>query len=191
MSHTKAQSTQKEYQQHIDNKDVELNERELLLKSHVEALQKLRKQKAVTETELKEKARKEAELKREIDELNRQLQAKKKTQARLASVTRPTPQPVYSGGSGCEWLKGRLAANGVSQSDIPAAISIASKESGCNPSAVNPSSGACNVFQEYTCGKWGGRYNVDAHIRGASAYARDVYGGWWGAYNAWQTQRWW
>lgn len=128
---------------------------------------------------------------KKIDDLIRQLQAKRKGNIAYAS-----PEPVrraetVSGGSGCEWLKGRLAANGVSASDMPAAINIARVESGCNSAAVNPSSGACNVFQELACGKWGGRSDVDAHIRGAIGYANARYGGWWGAWKSWQTKHWW
>lgn len=104
---------------------------------------------------------------------------------------KPAPQPAASYGSGCDWLAGQLAANGISQGDIPAAINIASRESGCNPRAVNRSSGACNVFQELPCGKWGGTGNLSAHIRGADSYAKNRYGGWWGAYRAWQAKHWW
>lgn len=105
----------------------------------------------------------------------------------------PAPAPVTSGGAitNCTQLRARLAAVGVSSADIPAAINIATRESGCRSNAVNPSSGACNVFQEYTCGKWGGTGNVDAHIRGADSYAKSVYGGWWGAWSAWQSKHWW
>jgi len=104
----------------------------------------------------------------------------------------PVPAPVAaSSGSGCDWLRGRLAANGIAAGDIDYAISIASRESGCNPAAVNPTSGACNVFQEYTCGKWGGRSNVDAHIQGANSYAKARYGGWAGAYSFWNANKWW
>lgn len=103
-------------------------------------------------------------------------------------VAQAAPAPT---GSGCEWLSGRLAANGLSASEISYALPIASRESGCNPQAVNRTSGACNVFQEYTCGKWGGRSNVDAHIRGADGYAKARYGSWAGAYSFWQANKWW
>lgn len=103
-------------------------------------------------------------------------------------VAQAAPAPT---GSGCTWLSERLAANGLNASEISNALSIASRESGCNPQAVNRTSGACNVFQEYTCGKWGGLSNVDAHIRGADGYAKARYGSWAGAYSFWQANKWW
>ena len=108
----------------------------------------------------------------------------KTTQAAIAPV---------AGGflSGCDNLRTALARNGLNSSEISAAIQIATRESGCRQGAVNPTSGACNVFQEYTCGKWGGRSNLDAHIRGADAYAKNRYGGWQGALAAWRVQHWW
>lgn len=106
-------------------------------------------------------------------------------------VVKGTKVAVYTGGSGCDWLRGKLASMGLSSTDIPLAVSIASKESGCNPNAVNRTSGACNVFQEYRCGKWGGLSDVDAHLRGADNYAKSRYGSWQGAYNFWQANRWW
>lgn len=107
--------------------------------------------------------------------------------ARTPAYTRPTVQM----GSGCDWLAGKLAAHGLSAGEISAAINIASHESGCRQSAANPGSGACNVFQELPCGKWGGSANIDAHIAGADNYAKARYGGWAGAWQAWQAKRWW
>ncbi len=129
-----------------------------------------------------EKAAQEAEQARQA-----QLAAERAEAARTA----PKQAPATSYGSGCEWLAGQLRIHGVSEGDIPAAIGIATRESGCRQSAVNPESGACNVFQELPCGKWGGSGDLAGHIRGASAYAANRYGGWWGAYNAWQAKHWW
>lgn len=115
-------------------------------------------------------------------------------QAQLAAERAKAAQrapAVVSGGSGCDWLAGQLRAHGIAEGDIPAAIGIATRESGCRQSAVNPESGACNVFQELPCGKWGGSGNLAGHIRGADAYAKNRYGGWWGAYNEWQVKHWW
>lgn len=111
-------------------------------------------------------------------------------QARAAQqVQRQAPSVSY--GSGCDWLTGQLRAHGIAEGDIPAAIAIAQKESGCRQSAVNPDGGACNVFQELPCGKWGGSGDLAGHIRGADNYAKARYGGWWNAYNEWQVKRWW
>lgn len=110
------------------------------------------------------------------------------SRAQAAPAAVAAPRAI---GSGCDWLRGRLAANGLSEGEISSALAIAARESGCNPQAVNRTSGACNVFQEYTCGKWGGLSDVDAHIRGADGYAKARYGGWAGAYSFWQANKWW
>lgn len=134
-----------------------------------------------------------AKYQQETQELQKQVKAKQEAQrvaankATTAVANAITPKVSAQGfGGGCEWLAGRLAANGVSQDDIPAAINIATKESGCRQEAVNPSSGACNVFQEYPCGKWGGTANIDAHIQGAIGHANG-YGGWWASWSHWQS----
>lgn len=155
------------------------------------------------ETKTKELREKEAEIERlqqrEV-ELQRQITQRrllKEQQARVAAaqsqktVRSPQKAPQANHGAGCEWLKGQLLANGVAQNDIAPAIAIASKESSCRQAAVNKSSGACNVFQEYNCGKWGGRNNLAAHIRGADSYAKNRYGGWHKAYQKWLVQKWW
>lgn len=183
------------------------NRQKLQLQSQVEATQKdveikgaelkeILEEKARVEQQRIETEQKLHETNRQVEELKKQVQAKREGQARLVSATvapspRLTAAPKAATGSGCEWLKGKLASMGVSASDIPAAISIASRESGCRPTARNASSGACNVFQELPCGKWGGLSNTDAHIRGAINYANNRYGGWWGAYNAWNVKHWW
>ena len=126
----------------------------------------------------------------------------------VAPIPEPKPQPVAqsaqstapqqaytapSGGflSGCGALQQKMAEMGYSPAEINAAINIATHESGCRQIAQNPTSGACNVFQEYPCGKWGGQNNLEAHIRGAGNYANAVYGGWVGAWATWQSQHWW
>ena len=186
-----------EKEKHLETTTKLLDKRREQLTDLQNTLKLVQSQKADTEEQLKTKAAAEQELQKQIDDLNAQLQAKierqKAAKIQLASYVTPVAQaaPAYTGGSGCDWLRGQLAASGVSLSDIDAAMYIAGKESGCSPSAVNRSSGACNVFQEYPCGKWGGSTNVVAHIQGASAYAANRYGGWWGAYNFWVANHWW
>jgi len=108
--------------------------------------------------------------------------------------TAPKPAPtkvVSSAPAGCDHLSNLLQAKGIVGVELDSAIKIASKESGCNPNAVNKSSGACSYFQELTCGKWGGTGNVDAHINGAINYARSRYGSFAGAWASWQQKHWW
>lgn len=181
----------------IDLKTHQLKGAELQTKLETELKKDTKDQERIKQLETENQ-----KFQRETQELQKQLQAKaeakNKASRAVANAVAPKaaaaparPAPVNNGGSGCEWLKGRLAANGVAAGDIPAAISIATRESGCRSSAVNPSSGACNVFQEYRCGKWGGLGNTDAHIRGADSYAKTRYGGWWKAYEFWNRSHWW
>lgn len=67
-------------------------------------------------------------------------------------VAEPIPEIVYTSlpkGTCAEWI----AAAGIS--DVANANELIRRESGCNPYAVNPSSGACGVAQELPCGKSG------------------------------------
>lgn len=61
----------------------------------------------------------------------------------------PKPAPTSTGGTCADWI----AAAGIT--DVGNAQELIRRESGCNPYAVNPSSGACGVAQELPCGKSG------------------------------------
>lgn len=76
-----ASNRQADYKQTLQQRQTKL------LKLHSD-LQDVRKQKADTDSQLQQKAAKEAELQRQVDELNRQLQVKRETMAR--QVPRPT-----------------------------------------------------------------------------------------------------
>lgn len=94
-----------------------------------------------------------------------------------ASITseEPTSAPAYSGGGNKDtWL----AASGIPQSSWWAVDSIVSGESGWNPTAVNPSSGACGLGQQLPCGKWGGDWTDPVHaLKSMNTYVQ-AYGGW-------------
>nr|DAR63078.1 MAG TPA: resuscitation-promoting factor [Caudoviricetes sp.] len=108
-----------------------------------------------------------------------------------AATPAPQRQAVAAAPAGCQAISSILLANGISAGDLPYALNIAQKESGCNPNAVNPNGGACAYFQELPCGKWGGTGNIAGHIRGADAYAKNRYGGWAQAWASWQAKHWW
>lgn len=138
------------------------------------------------------------ELNKQLDNAMQQLQAKAEEKNRLAKASSDvinvaTNTRVASASSvrGCENIAPLLLANGISQADLPYAVNIARVESTCNSAAQNSSSGACNLFQELSCGKWGGLANTPAHIRGADNYAKTRYGGWANAWAAWQSKHWW
>lgn len=128
------------------------------LRGASERLQRLETEKTSVSASLKKEQSKSKRLERE----NAQLKAKKEArlaaqreQARLAAqqatVETPNPAsaPVAVSGSCASWI----ASAGIS--DVANAKDLIQRESGCNPNAVNPSSGACGVAQELPCGKSG------------------------------------
>ncbi|MER7796086.1 transglycosylase SLT domain-containing protein [Microbacterium sp. NPDC096154] len=97
--------------------------------------------------------------------------------------------PFYSGGGAPEeWM----AAAGIAQSDWGYVDYIVSRESGWNPNATNPSSGACGLVQALPCSKVpGGGYNPVANLQWANGYAVGRYGSWANAYAFWTANHWW
>lgn len=80
---------------------------------------------------------------------------------------------VAVSGNCSDWL----AQAGVS--DIQNAMELIRRESGCNPNAVNPSSGACGVAQELPCGKSGCSLGDGAcQVRWMNSYVANRYGSW-------------
>jgi uncharacterized protein YabE (DUF348 family) len=89
-----------------------------------------------------------------------------------------------------------MAAAGIAESDFGYVDSIISKESGWRPGAVNSSSGAYGLCQALPASKMATagsdyRTNPVTQLKWCAGYAAGRYGGWSGAYNAWQVQRWW
>lgn len=137
-----------------------------------------------------------------IEELKVQLQSKLDAKARLAAqqaaqaaaVTKVASQavphanaapaaPARATGSCGEWM----AAAGVT--DTANATWLINKESGCNPGAVNKSSGACGIPQALPCSKLGTSDPV-AQIRWMQNYVNQRYGGWAGAVAWHKTHNW-
>lgn len=130
-------------------------------------------------------------LKKQIEERDRKYkeleQTKAAEKARLAQIeatraslaqrvvqsTVPTAnasqRPVS--GSCSEWM----AAAGVT--DMANAAELIRRESGCNPNAVNRSSGACGIPQALPCSKLGTNDPV-AQIRWMQNYVVSRYGSW-------------
>lgn len=88
----------------------------------------------------------------------------------------PKPQPAVTGNCQ-EWI----AAAGVT--DTVNAYKLIMAESGCNPGARNPSSGACGIPQANPCSKLGTSDPV-AQIVWMQNYVFARYGSW---ANAWTT----
>lgn len=114
---------------------------------------------------------------------------KVKRQVKLEELARATKKPdiqvVAVSGSCSEWL----AQAGVT--DTYNAMWLINKESGCNPNAVNPSSGACGVAQELPCGKSGCSLGDGAcQVAWMNKYVSERYGSWAGAVAFHQTHNW-
>lgn len=106
----------------------------------------------------------------------------------IQTASRPAvaPQVQSYGGTKEDWMR----AAGIPQDVWFYADFIVSHESGWNPNAVNPSSGACGLGQQLPCGKWAGAWNDPvAALRAMNGYV-SRYGGWAGAYAFWQANRW-
>lgn len=98
------------------------------------------------------------------------------------------PEPFTGGGSPEEWM----TAAGIAESDWGYVDYVVSRESGWNPNATNPSSGACGLVQAYPCSKVpGGGYDPVANLQWANGYAVGRYGSWAGAYAFWVSNNWW
>jgi hypothetical protein len=95
--------------------------------------------------------------------------------AREAQPVRYTAPTVVAapGGSCASWM----AAAGIT--DTTNAYTLIMRESGCNPNAVNRSSGACGIGQQLPCGKWPHVWNdpVGAMID-MQGYVFARYGSW-------------
>ncbi len=98
------------------------------------------------------------------------------------------PAPYSGGGAPAEWM----AAAGIAEADWVYVDYIVSRESGWNPNATNPSSGACGLVQALPCSKVPGNgYDPVDNLRWGSGYAIGRYGSWANAYAFWTANHWW
>lgn len=121
--------------------------------------------------------------------LDAELAAAQLAQAQLEAATlalntsKPAPKPVpisnYDAGS----IQARLMALGGQP-----LVNLIAKESGFNPYAVNPSSGACGLFQRLPCSVPLG--NADAQIADGMAYIQARYGTSANAWAFWLSHHW-
>lgn len=156
----------------LTSQRAETSQTKAQLETTAQEKQKIADQKKTLETQLKAEADKSAQLQKE----NADLKAKKQARlaaAKLVAVTKSQPRTVAVNGSCAEWL----AAAGVT--DLTNAMILIGRESGCNPNAVNKSSGACGVGQELPCGKSGCSLGDGAcQVRWMNGYVLGRYGSW-------------
>ena len=140
-----------------------------------------------TKQQLEQKLKAEAEKAKALEKENADLKAKKQArQEALAKATRnPQIKSVAVSGNCSEWL----AKAGVT--DLANATELIRRESGCNPNAVNPSSGACGVAQELPCGKSGCSLGDGAcQVAWMKRYVEARYGSWAGAIQFHNANNW-
>lgn len=114
-----------------------------------------------------------------IEQLKKEVEAKAHGKRAYAA----TPKPPS--GKCTDWIK----AAGVK--DVVNAHALIMRESGCNPNATNPSSGACGLGQQLPCGKWPHAWNDPiGGIKDMQAYVFARYGSW-AAANSFQQSRGW
>jgi hypothetical protein len=90
-----------------------------------------------------------------------------------ASVRATGTATASASGNCASWI----AQAGIA--DTANAIELIRRESNCNPSAVNSSSGACGVAQELPCGKSGCSLGDGAcQIKWMNNYVQQRYGSW-------------
>ena len=127
----------------------------------------------------------------EIERLQKELQAKKDSQARaLAEAQRAPVRSVAPRVS----VSNPQCESWMAQAGIPlttASMQLVLKESGCRYNAVNPSSGACGIPQALPCSKL--PCSLDAagavcQLRWMQGYVSARYGSWENAYNTWLSR---
>ncbi len=100
---------------------------------------------------------------------------------------KPEHMPYRGTGSKTDWLR----ASNVPESMWGYADSIVHRESTWNPNAKNKSSGACGLAQALPCSKVPGNpYDPVNSLNWMDSYVNGRYGGWQGAYDFWQKNKW-
>ena len=151
------QKLQDTYQIELEKADKDIEELEQLRLDQ----EKLKKENERLQQELAVKKAKQAE------------EAKQRSNVAYASEAAPVRTTVAPTGTCADWI----AAAGIS--DVGNANELIRRESGCNPLARNPSSGACGVAQELPCGKSGCTYGDGAcQVNWMNSYVISRYGSW-------------
>lgn len=142
-----------------------------------EELEKLQHQNTQDQQQIEQHKKTEEDLKKQIQELS----AAKAEKARLAALSvsaqayaaTPKARSVAVNGTCADWI----AQAGIT--DTASALELIGRESGCNPNAMNVSSGACGVAQELPCGKSGCALGDGAcQVRWMNGYVVGRYGSW-------------
>lgn len=77
--------------------------------------------------------------------------AREAAQEAAAAPSTPSAPPSTFGWLSAEQVASYARGAGFPESVVPTMVAIAARESGYNPNAVNPTSGACGLWQLYPC----------------------------------------
>lgn len=159
-------------------------ERDLLNKKFEDIL----KSKKIDEAEFKKLQEENKALQEREAELRKQVKAKeaqKLAEAQKLQQAASMTVKAYAATGGCaEWM----SAAGIPQTEATTKLIL--KESGCNPRAVNPSSGACGIPQAYPCSKLPQGVNTDpvTQLQWMQSYVTGRYGSWENALSTWYSR---
>lgn len=122
------------------------------------------------ERQLKESQEREKQLQAELQAKRE----KKANEAKVAHVPTVAGATVAQGGTCSDWL----AQAGIHETY--AVQELIRRESGCNPNAVNPSSGACGIPQSLPCNKLPNGLNTSPtdQLIWMQNYVMNRYGSW-------------
>jgi len=135
--------------------------------------------------QIKQLEQEQQELKQENERLQQELAIKRAKQIEDKKNVAYAAKPIT--GDKQSWLK----ASGIPADQWWAVDVIVSRESGWNPNALNPTSGACGLGQQLPCGKWAGAWNDPvAALKGQYGYVVARYGGYTQAVAFWNANHW-
>ena len=145
--------------------------------------EQLEQEKSKNLKQIQDQKKTEDQLKQEIEKL----QARKAERARLAALAASpkafAAEPVQASGSCADWM----AAAGIPLTNATNTLIL--KESGCRPTAVNPTSGACGIPQALPCSKIShcGSEPV-CQLKWMDSYVKGRYGTWENALAMWYSR---
>lgn len=166
--------------QHTQSQIKRLETERQELHNKTEELQKTNTQ---TQQQLEDQKKLEDQLRNEIKNLQAAKAEKQRLAALAASPKAFAEEPVKASGSCADWM----AAAGIPNTYSTNKLII--NESGCNPNAVNPDSGACGIPQALPCSKIA-HCGVEpvCQLRWMDQYVKGRYGSWDGALSAWNSR---
>jgi hypothetical protein len=171
--------------------DIQLKSKQsdlIQLENKFDLLNKELQEKNINAEKAKQLEAEKIELQKQLEQAQKDLQAKAKSkadqQAKLAQAVPKLSQKAYAASGSCaEWM----AAAGIPQTEATTKLIL--KESGCNPSARNPSSGAFGIPQAYPASKIAhcGTEPV-CQLQWMDAYIKSRYGSWENALATWYSR---